>query len=245
MIVKQRNLDNKWMSPVILEAIKEKDLLWARTRRAPNCSELRLQFKHERNRVNAMIRLAKRNHFRSQFEDARFNSKKTWLLVNNLKGASAAIYNDTYFISHFQKDGQSIANDFNKLFSLVSGASGTPPNDCPMPPSVMESAFLPDITESDLRCILFSLKRSKSPGHDGLTVSELCRNFEAIKGVLLVILNSIISRGIIPTSMKTAKVIPLYKGGSRNMMSNYRPISILPCIGQIFEKHLLLTMTNF
>ena len=36
--------------------------------------------------------------------------------------------------------------------------------------------------------------------------------------------------------MKTAKVIPLHKGDSVLVVSNYRPISILPILSKIFER---------
>ena len=42
--------------------------------------------------------------------------------------------------------------------------------------------------------------------------------------------------GVFPDELKIAKVIPLYKSGSSNLMSNYRPISILPTLSKIFEK---------
>lgn len=71
------------------------------------------------------------------------------------------------------------------------------------------------------------------------------RTYEYIQEVLLTLLNRIISSGEIPVKLKTAKVIPLYKSGARNKIENYRPISILPSIAQILEKHLLLTMTSF
>ena len=51
------------------------------------------------------------------------------------------------------------------------------------------SAFLPPLNESTLRSILFNIKRSKSPGFDGIRVGDLCRNFDTIKVVLLSMLN--------------------------------------------------------
>ena len=42
--------------------------------------------------------------------------------------------------------------------------------------------------------------------------------------------------GVFPDELKIGKIIPLYKSGNKSVMSNYRPISILPTISKIFEK---------
>jgi hypothetical protein len=42
--------------------------------------------------------------------------------------------------------------------------------------------------------------------------------------------------GIFPGRLKYATVIPIYKKGDKNLVSNYRPISILTSINKIFEK---------
>ena len=58
-------------------------------------------------------------------------------------------------------------------------------------------------------------------------------------------LNHIVDTGIIPAEMKKALVIPLFKGAARNRHENYRLISILPCISQILEKHILQAMFTY
>ena len=45
--------------------------------------------------------------------------------------------------------------------------------------------------------------------------------------------------------MKIAKVIPLFKGGDRHILGNYRPISLLPQFGKIFEKVIAKRLTDF
>ncbi|KAA5661936.1 hypothetical protein F3G62_32085, partial [Pseudomonas aeruginosa] len=42
-----------------------------------------------------------------------------------------------------------------------------------------------------------------------------------------------------PDLMKHSKVIPLFKSGSTDDPSNYRPISVLPTLSKIFEKIIL------
>ena len=42
--------------------------------------------------------------------------------------------------------------------------------------------------------------------------------------------------GIVPDDIKIAKVCYVYKNGDKNVISNYRPISVLPSFSKVFEK---------
>ena len=53
---------------------------------------------------------------------------------------------------------------------------------------------------------------------------------------LTYIFNLSIDQGIFPNSMKIAKVVPIFKQGSRLSSDNYRPISILSTLSKVFEK---------
>ena len=39
-----------------------------------------------------------------------------------------------------------------------------------------------------------------------------------------------------PVSLKIAKLIPIHKGGKKNEIENYRPISLLATFSKIYEK---------
>jgi len=47
-----------------------------------------------------------------------------------------------------------------------------------------------------------------------------------------------------PTSWKLANVVPVFKKGSKQYVSNYRPIFILPNFSKIFEKAILNGLHN-
>ena len=51
--------------------------------------------------------------------------------------------------------------------------------------------------------------------------------------------------GMFPQSCKIARVIPLFKSGKTDNLTNYRPISILTCFSKIFEKLIHKRLTNF
>ena len=53
---------------------------------------------------------------------------------------------------------------------------------------------------------------------------------------LSLIINLSFCTGIFPNNLKTAKVIPIHKKGSKLELTNYRPISLLSNIDRIFEK---------
>ena len=48
-----------------------------------------------------------------------------------------------------------------------------------------------------------------------------------------------------PEKWKIAQVTPLHKEGVRNDINNYRPISILPTLSKIFEKHVANSLLKF
>ena len=62
---------------------------------------------------------------------------------------------------------------------------------------------------------------------------------------LTYIINLTLEQGIFPDSLKIAKVIPIFKQGSRLLCNNYRPISVLPALSKIFERCILNQLTFY
>ena len=68
---------------------------------------------------------------------------------------------------------------------------------------------------------------TKATGIDGLSVKLLKLTFNHVGGILHFIFNQSIS----------SRVVPLYKAGDENLVNNYRPVSILPIVSKIIERH--------
>ena len=51
--------------------------------------------------------------------------------------------------------------------------------------------------------------------------------------------------GIVPRKLKIAKVITLDKSENPELFTNYRPISILPCLSKILERLMYNRINNF
>ena len=67
----------------------------------------------------------------------------------------------------------------------------------------------------------------------------------ALENTLSIIYNKSIIEGIFPNAMKLAKIIPFHKGDSWYIVSNYRPISLLPIFSTIFEKLMYSRLIGF
>lgn len=244
VVLKQRKPKCPWINGNALTALAEKELAWARCRRSPNNQYLREAYKMARNKVTAVLRGARRQHFQGKFSEFRNNPSKTWSVVNELRGRPRKGAYQT-IAKNFGPPSITLADQFNSFFSSTAASlSGNTASYC-MPQSVVDSAFLPECTEDDIRYILFNLKQHKSVGLDGVSVDVLRRNFEALKNVLLAIINNIITTKEIPPGLKEALVVPLFKSGQVNVVTNYRPISILSCIALILEKHIFHVMQSF
>jgi len=57
--------------------------------------------------------------------------------------------------------------------------------------------------------------------------------------------NLSLSTGIVPSSLKVAKVIPIHKKGDKTSVNNYRPISLLSIFDKILEKLMYKRIYNF
>ena len=109
----------------------------------------------------------------------------------------------------------------------------------------MNATFTPDATFEIKHINTFEVKRhldslnvKKSVGLDGMCPRKLKYCEVYITPAISSIINSCVGKNIFPELLKHACVIPIHKGGDKNDPHNYRPISILPTISKIFERHI-------
>ena len=68
---------------------------------------------------------------------------------------------------------------------------------------------------------------------------------ESIILPLNLIFTNILCNGVYPDIWKQANVTPIHKKASKQLVSNYRPISLLPICGKIFEKIVFKHLYNY
>ena len=101
----------------------------------------------------------------------------------------------------------------------------------------ISSTFMMFPTTADkLLGIICKLRKGNSSGYDNISTYVLKYIDDIIVLPLTHIINLSFTSGIFPSELKTAKICPILKSGDPQIMSTYRPISLLPTISKIIER---------
>ena len=82
-------------------------------------------------------------------------------------------------------------------------------------------------------------------GPDGISnqMLQLCDHSVVLP--LHIIFRNILATSVYPDSWKLANVTPIFKKDDKKLIKNYRPISLLPVCGRIFEKIIFNKLYHF
>ena len=213
-----------------------------------------LTYKTFKNKLTHIIRIAKKNYFKEKFDMHRNNGKKTWETISEIlknKNKKTKV-TDTFITSNGVPctDNTDIANNFNIYFTTVGNtlAANLPQTDND-PIELIESNpdnfFCIPTTPAEINNIILHSKSKKSTGFDNIDSYIVKQIAPQIVNQLANIFNKSFLTGIVPSKLKIAKVIPLYKTKDPALFSNYRPISLLPFFSKILERLMYNRLYNF
>ena len=177
----------------------------------------------------------------------------TWKIINSILGNNKKNDSEISVINvndcNLTKD-ESIANAFNDHFINVGRKLAEKIKDNSVSPEfflnnpVRDSIVVSPITENDLVTVVAGLNDSAA-GYDNIPTKILKYVIDTIKIPFTHIVNSSLISGTFPDIYKQSKVIPLFKGGCKTSLNNFRPISLLPSFSKILEKIMHIQMENF
>ena len=93
-----------------------------------------------------------------------------------------------------------------------------------------------DIDSKKILKLIQSLNSNKAHGHDSISIRmlKICR--PSVIKPLSLLFNNCLRDGVFPNDWKKADIIPLHKKGNKQLVSNYRPVSLLQICSKNFEK---------
>ena len=236
-----------WMSNAVIKRLHSRDRLLKVARNSDNSSDW-AYYREARNKAVSALRSAKREFYKNAFDENRNNPKATWNTIKTLAG-SGRMHNE---ISNLNLDGRAVENaaeiaeQFNLYFSTIAenlraGLSNIPSDlsklvnfvESRKDPGVLFS--VPEITSAQ---VLQIIKNIRAAGIDKISARFLRIAAPIVAQSIAKIINISFSTGKFPARWKTAYVTPLFKQGVASDPSNYRPISVLPVVSKVIERHM-------
>ena len=92
------------------------------------------------------------------------------------------------------------------------------------------------IQNDEITSLIRNLNPNKATGSDGISGQMLLLCDNTVVLPLKIIFENILTTSAYPDLWKLANVTPIFKKGDKQQIKNYRPISLLPICGKIFEK---------
>lgn len=247
-------LKKPWISFAIAKSCREKDRLHKlkiKNKNKPNAKKFAEDFNSYRAKLRDIIRAAKNNYYVSRFQKCNGDLKKCWKVINEMRNKQKKLVFPDFLDYNRQLiiDRRTILNLLNKKFvnTAKNLNQDKPESDFKdyrkfLRNQVTDTIFLTDIESSEISRIITDLHLGKA---SDISVRILKLFKHKLSPNLTILFNNCMRIGYFPDELKVAKVIPLHKGGDKNDLSNYRPISLLPVISKIFEKLIHKRFTAF
>ena len=230
---------NEWINKALKNEIIETERLFIYKKKYPTQENIDIYIKF-RNKNISNQRKTERNYYKELNEN---DIRKSWKVIEDVIGKHEhRLYNDHedfYINSKLTIDKKQIANSINNYFVNIGKSLAQQITSTINPLSYINtnihSIYIPDISKNEIITVINTLKKS-APGNDEMPASILKQCIETYIDPLTYLVNLSINQGIFPDELKIAKVLPIYKSDNKQLIQNYRPISVLPFFSKKFGK---------
>ena len=242
-----------WITAGIRNSMKTRDKMFKNLCKCSFSNKpLHDKYKKYRNYLTRLKEKSKRNHFWGLLSNAKGDSKKVWQVINDVRKktkSSLSLPEKLVIGDKIINSERDILNCLNIHFSTI-GSHNTKESisldkATHFIKPQLNSIILEPVSEVEVASVISNLNSRKASGADEISVKLIQKLNKIICPVLTSLINESFSSGVYPNCLKMAKVIPVYKGGSREDAGNYRPISLLSNINKVVEKVIYSRLFSF
>ena len=244
-----------WYTKGIKISVNTRDKLHRKSLRTLRVNDNK-KYKKYRNLLSRIIKISKDFYDAELIEKHEQDKRRVWQQINKItnrqsrKKSSVDLLIDSN--GNEISDKKVIADNLNDHFNTIGskmadGFDNSTRND-PLRHinrSPTCSIFFLFATNDEISKLISELEAKKATGPDGISAYLVKISCEVLAPMLTKIFNKCIKESIFPNLLKIAEIIPLHKGGEKTNSTNYRPISLLPIFGKLFEKVIAKRITNF
>ena len=164
------------------------------------------------------------------------------LLKNKKRSLIPPLFHENKFVKGFKEKTELLNSYFATQCSLISSSSKVSShNQC--------------LTDKRLSCVRFShdkiakvnqnLDPNKAHGHDDISIRTLKVYGPLIYKRLEIIFNQCFETGVFPSEWKKGNIFPIHKKEDKQILKNYRLMSLLTIFGKILERLMFNEMFEF
>ena len=202
-------------------------------------------FRTECHKAVAIAKLTYLNNIGNKVNDPSTSQKVYWKIINRVMNKCRApkippLVNNMFILNCSEK--AKVFNDFfSKQCMPIITSSVLPP-----PISLTDKTIehIP-IQCDEILSLIRNLNPNKATYSDGISGQMLLLCDNSVVLPLKIIFQNILVSSSYPDMWKLANVIPIFKKGDKQLIKNYRPISLLPICGKIFEKIIFNNLYNY
>ena len=256
----QRKL-KPWITIGLIRCIAVRNRLQKRSRLNPDNAEYRIIHRRYRQTLNTVLRRTKKLYYTQKLEGSNFDPKTFWKVVKEIGHFPGKQQLNFDEINHegqkltFENNPVEMANAFNNFFvsngpnlaknilhKLQTTETDLASDEGPNHP---DSMFLHPVTADEIIQIITKFKTESASGPDniGPKIYKLLKH--CIADPLAHLINLSFSSGVFPNYLKAATVVPVFKNGPKDCISNFRPISLLNTISKIYEAAMKSRLSSF
>ena len=200
--------------------------------------------------VSKLISDEKSNYYQKLSKklcDPKTNSKTYWSLLKTFyNGKKVPVIPPIIINNNIVSNIKQKADYFNDFFAQQC----TPLNNDSKIPDRVHRKYTYTIssvnfTNEDILKIIRSLNPNKAHGFDDISIRMIQICDTVVLKPMAMIFKNCLSHGIFPNDWKKSNVVPIHKKGDKQELKNYRPISLLPIFGKIFERIIYNSLYSF
>ena len=247
-IISQKDESHPWIKESHLNDMKERDKLCKLSKKKKIDKNIYTEF---RNKLKERLRIAKSEYYKQQFEFHKNNAKKTWEVINKvikskrtrpkicLSDDEGNKYNDNEIPSKFIEYYTSIADKLTAEIPETQNDASTY-----LTNRIGHDFQMSPIYPAEVDNIIDELK-SNGNNPNSIATSVLVNSKHILTPIICHLINLFVEQGYFPEHLKTGCITPIFKGGDREKIKNYRPVCSLSPLSKIIEKVVTNRMTHF
>ena len=203
------------------------------------------------NTFNQLKRQLKKDYYTELFDRHKNDMKSSWKLLRELIKRKRTNTSTLIIDGTLIRDPKIIAEEFNNFFVNIAnklineiGGNHTDFRNY-LKDRNNNNIFFTPITSFEIINCTRKIKPKMSSGYDNISNRVLKESINQISDPLSHIFNLSLTSGSVPTNMKIAKIVPIFKSGDQNMLNNYRPVSLLPTFSKLLERLVYNRLESF